>query len=124
MSGNGRQTATERFARGVAFSGSAFNSPVLVSSGARVWRLRNWYMIDRRLPDTDSFAWGYRGQGPYMLAYSMLRELFGAKTAERHGEELMAEVVATLARPDGPMCIRGGYLWELMEKTKRKGSGA
>ena len=84
----------------VSILGMRFNSAVFISDRMKgpghSRRLRNWYRLDRGLSDMDSFAWGYSGHGPYELAYSVLRELFGREVADRDTGALCSNLISVL----------------------------
>ncbi len=77
----------------IIFTGTFWNAQVFLSSnGGKAKRLKNWYGLDKFKKDNESFAWGYRGTGPRMLSYSMLRELLGKEIAE-HEYRRFAEIL-------------------------------
>ena len=84
----------------VSILGMRFNSVVFVCDRMKgpehSKRLRNWYRLDHGLSDMDNFTWGYSGQGPYELAYSMLRELFGREVAGRDTDALCSNLISVL----------------------------
>jgi len=84
----------------VSILGTRFNSMAVVCDriigSEDASRLRNWYRIDHGLCDMDNFAWGYSGQGPYELSYSILRELFGREVAERDADALHSNLISIL----------------------------
>ena len=77
-----------------------WNAPIRVA--ARIGsvtersRLRNWYLIDKGMEDSDNFTWGYAGTGAVCTAYSIVREFLGKESAEALSDRFLAEFVERL----------------------------
>jgi hypothetical protein len=98
---------------GIAFHAIAWHAPILVSRGSRLWRMRDWYRTGRGEKDISDFTWGYYGDGPHAVAYSMLYEAFGKSIAEEYAAKLMDEFVARCGM-DGGFTLRGDDLCEML----------
>ena len=64
-------------------------------------RMRNWYLLDRGMEDTDNFAWGYVGTGSTCTAYSILREFLGKEGADELCDRFRQEFVERLDQEKG-----------------------
>ena len=80
-------------------------SPIKVISTSkgkgRSRTLKNWHRIDNCLRDAPRLTWGYVGTGPFNTSYSILRELYGKKTAERMANEFLRQTIAILPEREG-----------------------
>ncbi len=85
------------------FAAGALGRPIIVineKSGRRtVSRLRNWHCVDKGISNSPGFSWGDESLGSRCTAYSVLRELYGRKAAERHSEWFLGKII-TFMRPD------------------------
>lgn len=79
----------------IVIEGKRFNEPVFLYLGDAKKELKDWYAVDFNGRDAG-FAWGYRGEGPHRLSYSILRELFGRKAAEQEYESFCRAFISSL----------------------------
>ena len=80
--------------------GGFFHEPVYIISNEEKKEVRNWKRIDGGFSETG-FTWGYNGDGPHCLAYSILKELFGQKVAEQEYENLSNSFISKLDQRKG-----------------------
>ncbi len=80
--------------------GGFFHEPVYIVFNGEKKEIRNWKRIDGGFGETG-FTWGYNGDGPHCLAYSILKELFGQKVAEQEYENLSNSFISKLDQRKG-----------------------
>ncbi len=90
----------------IEFRSKKWNDGVVIvergkGSKPRERALKNWWRIDRGFPDYPDFTWGYWGEGPVALSYSLVRELFNKETAEAQYSTLLEQFIAKLPQEEG-----------------------
>ncbi len=86
----------------ITFSAQEWGAPIEVinEKGVRrtAGRLRNWYCADKGR-QVLGFSWGDTDEECMATSYSVLRELYGKRAAERHAPWLLEKIIAFIS-PD------------------------